>query len=704
MKRRDFLKSSAAGITLLSFRLPARGEPMQSFSPNAFLAIGSDGSIIVTVCQAEMGQGIGTGLAMALAEELRVPLARVSYRLGAGRDEYHNRALSPDEQITGGSRSMQAFFDVYRRAGAQARALLTVAAAGRWRVPPAQCEVRDGRVHHPASGRNAGFAQLAARAARLRPATDAALTDPSQFRLIGTPAPRIDTREKCDGSAVFGIDVRLPGMVHAAVRHSPVRGAEVRRYEAGLARSVPGVINVAVLPGAVAVIADHYWQAAKALELVEVEFTRTPADIASSAAVDTALQAALAFEDAAVALDTAGAADKIAGAARRVTAQYQVPYLAHATLEPINATADVRDARCDIWAPTQAPTRARSAAARALDIAPDRVAVHPTHVGGGFGIKGRTDVVVQAALLSRMVHRPVKVIWSREEDMRQDYYRPAYAASLIAALGEDGLPQALQVRLAGSGPLVHARPDRVTDGIDPISVRDLVDLWYAIGSRRVESIEIEPPVRVGFWRGTGATQNVFFVESFMDEIAQASGLDPLDLRRRLLAHDLRSLAVLDLAAGQAGWHAPAAPELRRGIAFFASPRWKCRVALVAEIAPAGERWRPVRMVCAVDVGLAVNPAIVRDQIAGGIVYGLSAALYGEITIERGAVQQSNFDDYPVLRMAQAPLIEVHLVEGDREPGSVGEIGVPTVAPALANALFAATGARVRRLPIAALAG
>lgn len=701
--RRRFLKVSASGITLLAFRLPVAEAEDNAFAPNAFLMIGRDDRVTVKICQAEMGQGISTGLAMALAEELRVPLAQVRYQFVTGRAEYNNRLLSPDEQITGGSRSMQAFFDGYRHAGATAREMLVAAAAHRWNVPMADCVARDGAVEHPASGRSARYGALAARAAKQSPPQDPRLTPRAEFRLIGTAAGRIDTREKSDGSAIFGIDVKVPKMVHAAVRHSPVIGAEVVRYEAGLARSVPGVINVIALPGAIAVVADHYWQAVRALDMVEVEFSATLGDTASSETVDTALQAALAFDGAAVALNTGDAPGQIARASHKLEAEYHVPLLAHATLEPINATAAVSAGGCRIWVPTQAPTRARKAAARALGIAPDAVEVTPTHVGGGFGVKGRTDVVVEAALLSRAVGRPVKVIWSREEDMRQDYYRPAYAARLRAAVGDDGMPVALETRLAGSGPLAYARPDLIKNGIDPISVRDLVDLWYGIGSRRVETVELSPPVRVGFWRSTGASQNVFFVESFIDEIAHAGKLDPVVLRRRLLAFDLRSQAVLDLAAQKAGWETAAANGVSRGIAFFASPRWKCRVALIAEIEKRGDRLVPSRIICAADIGLAVNPDIVRCQLEGGIIFGMTAALYGNITLAKGAVVQSNFHDYQLLRMPQTPAIEIHLIEGDGEPGSVGEIGVPAVAPALANAFHAATGERVRRLPIEALA-
>lgn len=699
--RRQFLKTtaSATAITLLGFRIPHGGAQTTTFEPNAFLVIDPGGAITVKICQAELGQGISTGLAMALAEELDVPLEQVRFEFAAGRPEYNNRSLSPGEQVTGGSRSVQAFFDPYRRAGASAREMLIAAAAKRWNVPANRCEVRQGLVVHPTSGREVDYGALASAASKLTPPADPALKPRSQFKLVGTKAKRLDTREKTDATAVFGIDVKVPGMVHAAVRHAPAVGGQVVKHDAKAAREIAGVIDVIPLPGAIAVIAEHYWQAVKALALVDVEFSSPTGRATSSAQLNGALMSALDQQQAAVAREDKAAQSEIADAERSIEAEYRVPYLAHATMEPINATVAASANSCKVWAPTQAPTRAQNAAAKALGMAAEQVTVHPTHVGGGFGVKGRTDVVTQAALLSRVAKRPVKVIWSREEDIQQDYFRPAYAARLKASLAEDGMPTALDLRITGSGPLNYVRPDLIRNGVDPISTRDLVNLWYNIDKRHIETIEIAPPVRVGFWRSTGSSQNVFFAESFIDECAHAGQLDPLELRRRLLSHDARSLTVLNLAAQKAGWQNQAPNNISRGIAFFASPHWKCRVALIAELEKRGENYVPSRMVCAADIGLAVNPAIVRDQLEGAIIFGLTAALYGEITVSEGAVQQSNFHDYPMLRMMQTPAIETHLIEGASEPGSAGEIGVPAVAPALANAFFAATGNRVRELPL-----
>lgn len=698
--RRQFLKTtaSAAGVTLLAFHLPRASAGGETFEPNAFLIIEPHGGITVNICQAELGQGISTGLAMALAEELEVPLQQIRYEFAAGEAAYYNRKLSPGEQVTGGSRSVQAFFDTYRHAGASARDMLVRAAASEWGVPSSQCTVREGVIVHSETGREARFSEFASRAARLEPPAEPLLKPRSQFRLVGTPAQRIDTREKTDATAVFGIDVNVSGMAHAAVKHAPVVGGDVIEFDATTAREQPGVIEIARLPGAIAVVAEHYWQAAKALESVEIEFSLPATGAPSSTDVEARLTTALDQPEAPVARDGGSARSDIAASEQSVEATYHVPYLAHATLEPINATVAAEAGRARVWAPTQAPTRARNAAATVLGLAPEQVTVNPTHVGGGFGVKGRSDVVTEAALLSRKVGRPVKVIWSREEDMQQDFYRPAYAARFKAALSKQGTPIALHARISGSGPIIYFRPDLIKNGVDPISTRDLVDLWYDIEKLQVETVEVTPPVRVGFWRSTGASQNVFFAESFIDECAHVGNSDPVELRRQLLKHDPRSLAVLDLAVEKAGW-GQNEPDNAHGVAFFASPRWKCRVALVAELKKLGNAFVPSRMVCAADIGLAVNPAIARDQLEGAIIFGLTAALYGEITVADGAVQQSNYHDYPMLRLAQTPAIETYLIEGESEPGSVGEIGVPAVAPALANALFAATGRRERSLPL-----
>lgn len=700
--RRQFLQAGAtvSAAWVLEFALPggeAHAQP--SFAPGAFLRIGADDSLTVLIGQTEMGQGISTGLAMALAEELEADWSKIRFEFATGRPEYFNRALLPTDQVTGGSRSMQAFFEPMRKAGAAAREMLKAAAAARWGVPAGECAAENGGIVHRATGRRLPFGALIAEAARQPVPSDLPLKPRSQFRVIGQSLRRLDCAQKCDGSALFGIDAKVPGMAHAAVRHAPVLGAQVQRFDAATALAQPGVIAVVPLPGAIAAVAEHYWQATRALEAVEVTFGPTSRDGYSSAQLERELSVALDAGKAVAAKPVGDAAAALASAARVVQAEYRVPYLAHATLEPINATASVTRDGCEIWAPTQAPSWAARAAAKLLDIDESRVKVHLLHAGCGFGRKGAPDAVSQAVLLSKAVGRPVKVIWSREEDTQQDFYRPANAVRFKGGLDAQGVPIALTARVAGSGPLIFNRPQAVKGGLDPMAIVGLADCPYRIEQRATESVEVTPPVRVGFWRSTSNSRNTFFLESFMDELAHAAGQDPYRFRRALLAHDPRAVAVLDPAADLGGWHRPATRGAALGIAFYHAPRWLTRVAAVVALS-AGERGLHIeRIVCVADSGLVVNPNLARAQLEGGIVYGLNAALYGEITLENGHVQQSNFHDYRLLRIGEVPPIAVHIIEGDEAPGSFGEIGVPAVAPALANAVFAATGKRIRNLPI-----
>jgi isoquinoline 1-oxidoreductase beta subunit len=583
-----------------------------------------------------------------------------------------------------------------RKAGAAAREMLIAAAAARWQVAPGDCIARDGAVLHPPTGLRLPFGELVADAAARDAPQEAALRPRSAFTLIGKPLPRLDSVSKTHGAAVFGIDITVPGMCHAAIRHAPCVGAEVERYDAGAALARPGVVKIVTLPGAIAVVAEQYWQAAQALDSIAVTFTGTGRETFSSADLDAQLTQALASGTAAQAPAMGDAAAALAAAQRTVEADYRVPYLAHATLEPINATASVTAQGCEIWAPTQAPSGVQRAAAKLLGTPEDKVKVHMLHAGGGFGRKGAPDATNQAVLLSQAVGRPVKVIWSREEDIQQDFYRPANAARMTGGLDAAGKPVGLRVRVAGSGPLLYNRPQAVKDGLDPMAITGLADMPYRIENRLTESVEVAPPVRIGFWRGTSNSQNTFFLESFIDELAHAARQDPLAFRRALLAHDMRALAVLDLAARKAGWD----NQRAQGLAFFHAPRWRTRVAVIADVDRAGDALRVRRLVCVADSGLVVNPNLVQAQLEGGMLFGLSAALNGEITVERGRVAQSNFHDYPVLRMQHTPALETFTIEGDDQPGSFGEVSVPPVAPAVANAVFAATGRRIRTLPLA----
>jgi isoquinoline 1-oxidoreductase beta subunit len=695
--RRTFLKTASAGALLLPVGAPAASR--EAFVPGAWLRIDANDTVTVIVGQTEMGQGIATGLAQVLAEELEVAWDGVRFEFGTGHPDFHNRVLNPAEQVTGGSRSMQAFFAPMRKAGAQAREMLRAAAAQRWRAPLQDCVARDGSVVNVRSARLFSFGDLATHAARLPVPTDPPLKQRAAWRLIGRPLPRLDTRDKVRGTAVFGIDVILPGLAHAAVRHAPVFGAEVAAFGAEQARAMPGVIAAMAVPGGVAVVAESWWQAQAAVDAMDVAWSATGRDSHSSATFTRALEAALQDPDPPVAVARGDFAAVAQGAEATVEATYTVPYLAHAALEPVNATARVIADRCELWAPTQAPTLQQRTVAAVLGLDAAQVRVHMCYAGGGFGRKGAPDAAVEAALLSKAVGRPVKVVWSREEDMRADFYRPANAVCMTAAVDRSGALRGLECRVAGSGPLRFNRPMAVKDGVDPMSVVGLTDLPYALDALRVTSAEVQPPVRVGMWRGTSNTQNTFFLESFVDELAHRAGADPHGYRRAMLGDDARSLAVLDRAVREAGWEARSDAR-PMGVAFCKVPRWLTRAALVCELARAGEALRIARLTCVVDSGLVVNPALATAQVEGAIAYALTAALWGEITIAHGRVQQGNFDDCRVLRMGEMPDIRVHLVEGDETPGSFGEVGVPLVAPALCNAIFRATGRRLRALPLA----
>ncbi len=728
LSRRAFLRGTAAagGGLVLGYLMPGyparAGRSASGVRMGAWIRIGTDGSVTISVEKSEMGQGVFTALPMLVAEELEVAWEDV--RVAALRLEDAGHWVS-----TGGSTSVRSSWEPLSRAGAAAREMLVAAAAQTWGEPASECAAQGGRVLHRPSGRALPYAALAERAARLPVPESPRLKPNTERRLIGRPLPRLDTPAKVSGAAVFGIDVQVPGMLHAAVLASPVLGGEVVRYDEDAARAVGGVRAVVEVPGGVAVVADHYWQARKGL------LALSPVYEGGDAAFDSESYSGRLRE----ALDSPGltahqsgdpdtafaAADKIA------EARYEVPFLAHATMEPMNCTARASGNDCEIWAPTQNPSRARAAAADALGVPPERVQLHTTLLGGGFGRRQEVDFVVQAVLASKAVGRPVKLIWSREEDIRHDFYRPAYAAELRAALDEQGMPIAWTHHVAGASyrareaPVWARRsaawlqktlgtklvPDALPDGVRqrlPRWVREGVDgtavagsgpLRYRIPCQRVEYSLVDATVPVGWWRSVGHSQNAFFTESFVDELSHAAGRDPYEYRRALLAHAPRERRVLDVAAQAAEWSTSPSAGRGRGIAFH--PSFGSLVAQVAEVSlsPAGTL-RVHRVVCAIDCGQVVNPDTVRAQMEGGILFGLTAALRGEITLRAGAVEQSSFHDYRLLALAECPAMEVHIVESNEAPGGVGEPGTPPIAPAIANAVFAATGRRLRKLPLA----
>ncbi|HXH03823.1 MAG TPA: xanthine dehydrogenase family protein molybdopterin-binding subunit [Candidatus Competibacteraceae bacterium] len=701
---------------------------------NAWLKIAADGRITIAVPRAEMGQGVYTALPMLVAEELDADWQRVQVEPAPLEKLYGNVTvlvdglpLRPDDQgalpqllrwaagklglalglsVTGGSTSVRDAWEPMRIAGASARAMLVSAAARRWGVAEGECRTQAGQVLHPASGRTLDYGVLAIEAARLDPPAAPPLKPRSEYRLLGTPAPRLDLAAKVDGSARFGLDVRLPGQLYAAIRHCPSFGGRLKSYDETALRGLPGVVKVVALDDAVAVVADGWWRAHRALAALPVEFDAGPHAALDTAAVDAALERALAVGEADVYRrqgdDPQRSLD--AGTSRVIRARYRVPYLAHACLEPMNCTARVSANGCELWIPTQVPSLVRWAVARWLALDSERVTVHTTLLGGGFGRRLEVDLALQAAAIARhLPERPVQLIWSREEDLHRDVYRPAAVAELAAALDGDGLPRALRLR-AASQSVVYSYTQRLLpwaalDMPQKTNAEGAAELPYAIPSLRVEHVPVELPVPVGFWRSVGHSFNAFFVESFIDELAHAAGRDPLDYRLRLLAERPRHRRVLERAAEAAGWHGAALPPGRgRGLAVHES--FGSIVAQVAEIDLRDGRLRVERVVCAVDCGPVVNPDTVRAQMESGIIFGLSAALYGAITLRQGGVEQSNFPDYPLLAMADTPAIEVHILTADDAPlGGVGEVGVPPIAPAVVNAVFAATGERWRRLPL-----
>jgi isoquinoline 1-oxidoreductase beta subunit len=686
LSRRTFLKLTAAagGGLLVGFDLSACSRtdgPFRlggkTFSPNSWIHLATDDSVTLMVAASELGQGAMTTLAMVLAEELEADWSKVRAVPAPVHPDFDNPLMG--QQMTGGSTAVRGYFELLRRVGANTRELLIAAAAQSWGVAPAECRARNGAVWHEASGRSLRYGALLAQAAKLTPPPESPLKDPKDFRFIGHFVTRLDAPAKVCGEAVYGQDVRLSGLLTAVVARCPVFGGRLKDHDAAAALKVAGVRHVLPIGSGVAVVADTFWAAQRGRAALVLDWDCGPRGRLDSAAIEVQLRAAV--ERAGTATREEGDAVKaLAQAAHVVEALYETPYLAHACMEPMNCTAHVRADGCDLWVPTQAQTEARTVASRITGLPKSRVNVQTTYIGGGFGRRLLSDFVVEAVELSRATGTPVKVLWTREDDMRHDFYRPANCVRLRAALDGRGRPSAWWQRVAG--------PKNALGGIN---------IPYAIPNLRIETIEADPGVPVGPWRSVGASQNAFAVECFLDELAHAAGQDPLEYRLQLLADAPRHRAVLQLAAEKAGWGKPLPAGHGRGLAVYtAYAGW---VAHVVEVSVTKEAIRVHRVVAAVDCGLAVNPDGVCAQTESAIIFGLTAALQGEITLKDGRVVQGNFNDYPLLRMGEIPKIEVYLVHNAEPPGGVGESGVPPIAPAVANAVFAATGRRLRRLPL-----
>ena len=722
VSRRDFVQSVAAagaGLTLAVYFQgcgPGADGADGALAPNAFLQLLPDGAAIVVVGRVEMGQGATTGLAMALAEELDCDWSRVSVQQAPPGRAFRN-PLFWNLQVTGISTSIRQGWRPMREAGATGRAMLVAAAATRWGVTAASCRTEDGSVVHDPTGRTIEYGALVRDAAALPVPRGVRLKDPRDFRLIGRRLDRLDGPAKVRGTATFGIDVRLPGMVFASVERAPLPGGRVGGVAGEAeAMAVPGVLQVVPLEDRVAVVAEHYWQAVKGRRALQVTWDRGDAPALDSAAIAGRLDALLAGGPGIVPVRDGDAETALRSAAATVSARYDLPYLAHATMEPQNCTAWVHDGKVEVWAPTQfqsgpfyaAGGGARGVAASGAGLSTSDVTIHTTFLGGGFGRRLEVDYVWEAARIARELDRPVQVIWSREDDTRHDFYRPVAAHSLTAALGSDGLPVAWRQDVATPSVARHWVPwipawalnlgGVFEQGADIVALEGSLVLPYQVPNRLLDWRELVLPVPVGYWRSVGHSHNTFAVECFVDELAHAAGRDPVAYRLDLLRDDPRTAAVLTLAAERSGWSAPPPAGRARGVALLRA--YDSVVAQVAEVSVSDAReLRVHRVTCAVDCGTVLNPGLVEAQLEGGVVFGLSAALHGEVTLADGKVQQSNFHDYPILRIPAAPAVDVHFLPSTEPPGGVGELGVPAIAPAVANAVFALTGQRLRRLPL-----
>jgi isoquinoline 1-oxidoreductase beta subunit len=705
--RRDFLKLSVTaavgGGLLLGFGLPAGAiisdeiASGATFAPNAFLRIDRSGKVTFVMPFIEMGQGTYTSIPMLIAEELEVDVDKVVIEHSPADDKLYANPLI-GIQITGGSTAIRASWEPMRRAGATARVMLVSAAAQQWKVDPGTCRAANGVVMHTPTGRKLAYGKLVDAAAKLPVPEKVALKSPAEFKLVGTPHRRLDITGKVDGSAKFGIDARLPGMKFAVVAISPTFGGKLVSVDEAKAKAVPGVRQVVRLDDAVAVVAIHTWAAKQGLAAANPQWD--PGPNAKLATSDVVKQLAAAMEKpGAVARHEGDAAGAIAKAAQKLEAVYEQPFLAHAVLEPMNCTVHVQKDRCDVWVGTQIPGVSQAVVAKVTGLKPAQVRIHNHLLGGGFGRRLEFDGTLRAVQIAQQVEGSVQVIYTREEDIQHDMYRPYYYDRITAALDAQGKPIAWSHRIAGSSLMARVFPAAVKNGVDPDAVQIAEDPAYAVGDIHVEWIAQEPPgIPTAWWRGVGVTRGTFVLESFIDELAANAKEDALAYRLALLEKSPRSKAVLQLAADKAGWGKPLPAGQGRGIALCTG--FDSFIAQVVEVSVDKDgSVKPTRVTCVVDCGLMVNPDTVRAQMESGIIFGLSGALYGEITLKDGRVEQTNFGDYRVLRMNETPRMDVHLIKSSEAPGGIGEPGTSCVMPALTNAVYAATGKRIRKLPV-----
>jgi isoquinoline 1-oxidoreductase beta subunit len=693
--RRTFLKTAAVagGGLMVGTWIPFKGVLAQAtaFEPNVWIKITPDDNVRIMLTMIEMGQGVMTSMPMLVAEELDFDWTKIKTEWAPADAKYGNPNFG-GQQLTAGSNSVRGMWKIMRESGAAARSMLVAAAAQQLGVPESQLTTDKGQVIHAASNRRVNYGALVARAATLPVPKQVTLKDPKQFKVLGKDTLRLDVPEKVNGTAVFGIDVKLPGLLTARVLRSPVFGGKVASFNADKAKAVAGVRNVVQISNGIAVVADNYWAASKGAQAVEVKWDEGRLATLDSAAIMKSYKA-LAEKPGAVARND-GNADTVAGTFER---QYEAPFLAHACMEPMNCTADVKAGSCDVYVPTQGQTASHQAAIAASGLKPEQVKIHTTYLGGGFGRRGEADFVTEAVEVSKAVGRPVKVVWTREDDIQHDYYRPISYARMWGAVDATGKPtvfkqrtvqQSLMKRVGGLPP----------NGVDFIALDGVANLPYDIPNVKVEYVEGDPGIPFGFWRSVGASFQGFAVEAFVDELAATAKKDPYQFRRDLLGKHPRHLAVLNLAAEKAGWSTPVPRGRGRGIALM-----ECFGSILAQVSEVSVDQNGAvkvhKVVCSVDCGWAINPDTIKAQMEGGIIYGLTAALKGEITIDKGRVVQRHFGDYQMMRVNEMPEIEVHIVASSAEPGGIGEPSTALAAGSLVNAIYSATGKRIYSLPI-----
>ncbi|WP_407353966.1 molybdopterin cofactor-binding domain-containing protein [Luteimonas sp. R10] len=713
LSRRRFLIGSATALGGLSlgFHLPligsaAAAEPgAAAREVNAWVVIQPDETVVVRIARSEMGQGTLTGLAQLVAEELECDWANVTTEYPTpGQSVARDRVWG--NFSTGGSRGVRESHDYMRQGGAAAREMLIAAAANAWGVPAGECTVAKGVITHSASGRSTTYGKVATAAAQLTPPTDIPLKDPQDWAIAGKPLPRLDTADKLTGKQVYGTDVQLPGMLNAAIRACPYFGGKLESFDAAAVADMPGVRHVVrVDDTAVAVVADTWWRAKTALDALPVVWDEGPNRALTSAAIADMLAEGLDADDAFIGTQAGDARATLAAhAGKTVTATYAVPYQHHATMEPMNATALYTPEKCEVWVPTQNGEASLAAAAQAAELPVERCEVYKLHLGGGFGRRGFQDYVQQAVRIARQVPgTPVKLIWSREEDMLHGAYHPTTQCKLTGALDDDGNLAALHMRISGQSILASVRPEGMQGGMDPVVFQGLFldnpegSFAYDVEHLLIDHAMRNPAVPPGFWRGVNLNQNAIYVECFMDELAHAAGVDPLAFRRRLMANHPKHLAVLDAVAERVGWDSAPPAGVHRGLAQIMG--FGSYVAAAAEVSVTDGRLRIHRIVAATDPGHVVNPAQVERQVEGSFVYGLSAGLFGECVVDGGRMVQENFDTYPVMLMADMPAVETVIVPSGGFWGGVGEPTIAVAMPAVLNAIFAATGKRIRTLPL-----